>query len=396
MKNRPAIQYSMIQGFFWSSFASLFGFSSYYLLAKGCTNSQVGYIVAAGSALSALLQPILGGCVDRSKKMILHPVLLALSMIMIVLSGLLLGFGKSFWMVALLYGLLLTFLQMITPITYSLSMFFLSRGVPINFGVARGIGSISYAVVVAILGVLVERWNEDVVILSVILFYVIIMILVGTFHFHGVLEEKHASEISERVGGNLWDFLQNNKAFAMVLFGNVGVFIGHSIMNNYLFQIVEYHGYGSREMGFASAVAAASELPILFLLSWVNEKISSANLFRVSSVFFLLKNICLYVATGMPMIYFASSLHILGYGLFAGISVIYVNETVQRRDQTRGQALMTMTVTLGTVIGSLLGGVLIDCILVPGMLLVSGIIVLIGTVVVGIFATKATVKNREE
>jgi PPP family 3-phenylpropionic acid transporter len=88
------------------------------------------------------------------------------------------------------------------------------------------------------------------------------------------------------------------------------------------------------------------------------------------------------------MIYFAMSLHILGYGLFAGISVIYVNETIAVQDQTRGQALMTMTVTLGAVIGSLLGGSLIDRIQVPGMLLVSGVIALIGTIIVSIFARK--------
>jgi PPP family 3-phenylpropionic acid transporter len=49
---------------------------------------------------------------------------------------------------------------------------------------------------------------------------------------------------------------------------------------------------------------------------------------------------------------------------------------------------MTMTVTLGAVIGSLLGGSLIDRIQVPGMLLVSGVIALIGTIIVSIFARK--------
>ena len=396
MQARASIHYSIIQGIFWSTYASVFGFSSYYLLAKGCSNTQIGYIVAAGSALSAILQPMLGGYVDRSKKMILHPVILVLSMIMIVLSGLLLGFGETFWVVALLYGLLITFLQMITPMTYTLSMFFLSRGVHINFGVARGIGSISYAIVIAILGVLVERWDEDVIIMSVILFYIIFMILIAAFHFRDVSEEKHETEIAQGDEDSFIRFLAENKAFACVLFGNTCVFIGHIIMNNYLYQIVEYHGYGSREMGFASAVAAASELPILFLLAWINRKVSSARLFWTSSVFFFIKNVCLYFATGMPMIYFAMSLNILGYGLFAGISVIYVNETVQRRDQTRGQALMTTTVTLAAVLGSLLGGVLIDSIDVPGMLLVSGIIVLIGAVIVGLFVNKATMNHGEE
>ncbi len=388
MKYRPTIQYSMIQGIFWGCFALVFAFSSVYLLAKGFTNTQVGYVMAAGSALSALLQPALGGFVDRSKKLILHSVLIALSMIMIVLAGLLLSLGKTFWLIALLYGLLVTFQQMITPITYSLSMFFLSRGVHINFGIARGIGSISYAVVAAVLGVLVEKWNEDLVIACVIIFYAVFLVVVATFHFHGVKEEKLPQEVQEKKHGGILAFVRENPAFSVVLLGNVFVFISHNILNNYLFQIVEYHGYGSKEMGYAAAVAAVFELPTLFLLSRINSKISSANLFRLSMVFFFLKNLCLYLATGMPMIYFAMSLHILGYGLFAGISVIYVNESIAVQDQTRGQALMTMTVTLGAVIGSLLGGSLIDRIQVPGMLLVSGVIALIGTIIVSIFARK--------
>ena len=47
MKYRPTIQYSMIQGIFWGCFALVFAFSSVYLLAKGFTNTQVGYVMAA-------------------------------------------------------------------------------------------------------------------------------------------------------------------------------------------------------------------------------------------------------------------------------------------------------------------------------------------------------------
>ena len=57
---------------------------------------------------------------------------------------------------------------------------------------------------------------------------------------------------------------------------------------------------------------------------------------------------------------------------------------------------MTTTVTLAAILGSLLGGVLIDRIDVPGMLLVSGVIVLIGAVIVGLFVNKATQRRGEE
>ena len=38
--------YSVIQGFFWMSFAAVMGFSSVYLLGCGLTSSQVGLVLA--------------------------------------------------------------------------------------------------------------------------------------------------------------------------------------------------------------------------------------------------------------------------------------------------------------------------------------------------------------
>lgn len=394
MKIRPTIQFSGIQGVFWGSFASLFAFSSVYLLAKGFTNSQVGYVMAAGSGLSAVLQPMLGGFVDRSPKLILHKTILVLSLVMIVLSGLLLGASNVFWAVALIYGLLVTFLQMITPLTYALGMFFMSRGVPINFGICRGIGSVTYAVVAAVLGVLVERMNEDMVVVSVIVLYVLFIVVITTFHFPGISEEKRATEVQSKEQGGIAAFIRENRGFCMVLFGNIFVFISHNILNNYLFQIVSYHGFGSKEMGFASSLAAMCELPTLFCLSFFLKKFSEVTLFRVAAIFIFLKNLVLCFATTLPVIYFAMSMQLLGYGLFAGISVIYVNEMVDVTNRTRGQALMTMTVTIGTVFGSLLGGNFIDRLGVPWTLWISAGMALFGMVVVCGFAGKNR-RNKE-
>ena len=48
------------------------------------------------------------------------------------------------------------------------------------------------------------------------------------------------------------------------------------------------------------------------------------------------------------------------FALYIPASVYYVNETMAPRDKFKGQAVMTATNTLGGVIGSLLGGFLLD------------------------------------
>ena len=82
-KIMPTLRFCLIQGLFWGSFGCVFAFSSVYLLAKGFTNSQVGYILSAGSAVSVIMQPVVGSFVDKSKKMLLRSIPVILSAIAI-------------------------------------------------------------------------------------------------------------------------------------------------------------------------------------------------------------------------------------------------------------------------------------------------------------------------
>ena len=88
-------------------------------------------------------------------------------------------------------------------------------------------------------------------------------------------------------------------------------------------------------------------------------------------------------------------MHLLGYGLYAGSSVLYVNETVDTSYQSTGQALMTATCSVGTVAGSILGGKLLDMTGVPGMLFLSGLSVLAGVIIVFIFSSQGRVSARK-
>ena len=55
--------------------------------------------------------------------------------------------------------------------------------------------------------------------------------------------------------------------------------------------------------------------------------------------------------------------------LFRSSSVYYVNAIMEKQDAIKGQAYMTMTYTLGSVAGALIGGALIDGMGVVSMLI---------------------------
>ncbi|MBQ9341028.1 MAG: MFS transporter [Lachnospiraceae bacterium] len=392
MRFKATLKYCILQGAFWSTFSCIFAYASMYLLDKGLSNTQIGYILSAGSILSAIAQPIVGGMADRSKKLILHKLLMAFSGIIIILSGLLLSFNKVFWMVFLLYTLIIAFSQIMTPLTYSLAMFFVSKGVPIDFGVARGIGSLAYAICSAILGVLIEKQGVDVIVFAIIIVYILLIATVVTFHFKGVDENvKNAvpgNESKNEGTLSLIQFIIRYKRFFVLIIGNILVFVSHNIISNYMFQIYDNIGLTSSEMGYGIFIAAACELPALFLLSTVNKKVPSGTLFKFAVFFIFVRNVVMYLAKDMAVMYFSMSLSMLGYGIFAGISIIYVENIIDSDNRVRGQALMTMTTALGSFVGSLLGGIIIDRFSVDTMLIMSSLMALAGALIVIITGEK--------
>ena len=51
--------YAFIQGLYWMNFAAIMGYSGFYLLGSGFSNTEIGIIIAIAGILSAVLQPVL-------------------------------------------------------------------------------------------------------------------------------------------------------------------------------------------------------------------------------------------------------------------------------------------------------------------------------------------------
>lgn len=397
MKYRPTIHFCVIQGLYWGCFCIVYAYASVYLLAKGMTSSQIGYLIAAGSGLSVIIQPILGAWADRSKNPILHKLTISMFAIMIACYIGLFISGDSGVSKIVFYGILIILLQATTSLTYSLGLFFIDLGLKVNIGIARGMGSLFYAAISSLLGVLVVKFNEDIVLAAGIIAFTLLSVSIGTFHFKGVREVKQVIETKEeRTNLSLGQFLMSHKRYTGVLLGNTFVFIAYNFLNSYMFQIVTYHGGTEKEMGFAISLGAFLELPILFALTLVNKKFKSGFLFKVSSVVILLKCILFMTAMNINMIYVAMITQALGYGLYAGISIYYIAHTIENEEQVRGQSLMTATVTIGMLVGSGVGGLLIDKGSVPLLLTVTVVTAIIGAVIVCISAEKGQTQGKAE
>lgn len=73
MKKTLTLRYSLHQCAYWAAAAGIMTFATTFLLAKNFPASQVGVLMACGSVLSGVTQPLLAARADRAQRRDRHP-----------------------------------------------------------------------------------------------------------------------------------------------------------------------------------------------------------------------------------------------------------------------------------------------------------------------------------
>jgi PPP family 3-phenylpropionic acid transporter len=293
---------------------------------------------------------------------------------------LLLFYHRSFLLTGLVFGICIMLLQLLTPLLNSLGMESINQGKPLNFGIARGAGSGAYAVVASVLGTIAAKTGAISVPVSMIIIYVLFLVFLYRFPF----EKTRNTGNSQTAKGSSHPiaFFRKYSRFGIVLLGCILLYVSHVLLNSFTFQIVQSKGGTSSEMGVAMALSAVMEIPTMFLFVYMVKKVRCDIWFRISGIFFTLKTLGTLLAPSILPFYFVQILQLGGWALITVSSVYYVNSIMEEQDAIKGQAYMTMTYTLGSVLGALIGGSLIDLAGVNAMLIFATISSGIGMLIV--------------
>lgn len=383
--------YAFIQGLYWMNFAAIMGYSGYYLLAKDFSNTEIGIIIAVAGIISAILQPILASYADQPQSPSLKK-LMQLLLLLQLIFGILLLFVQIPTVIGLLYGCSIALLQILTPFISALGMESINQGNNLNFGLARGMGSVAYAGLSYVLGIVTSWTGASAVPIFVMLITLSLTGVVALFPFTKVVASTAPKSQAASNSSNPLVFFRKYKRFSLVLLGCIFIYVSHVLLNNFTYQIIESKGGGSAQMGTATAIAAMCELPTLFLFSFIIRKIRCDILLRISGIFYAIKAIGSLLAPNVLTYYSVQTLQMLGWGLMTVVSVYYVNIIMEKEDVIKGQAYFTMTYTLGSVAAAFIGGALIDISGVNAMLIFSVISVVIGAVIVFLAAERTPVK----
>lgn len=373
------IKYSLLQGIYFVGFCTVMGYAAVYLGSIGMSSSLIGIVLAIANILTSIAQPVLGGFVDKSN-VSMKKVLMIMFGLCSVLSVLLMLASKVTFLAAFLFIAVSTILYTTMPLVNSLAFAFQKQGIDVKFGVARGIGSVAYALASLVLGNVVKAVSPTLMPLAYIVIFLGILPLIRSFKMpEEEIDEVIEEEIVEKE--NTGAFIKKHFKFMIFLAGFVLVYFDHTIINNFFINVIKNVGGNTGDMGNAVFLAAMLELPTMTLFEKYKNKINIKNTIIISAIFFTLKHTLTYFATNMFMIYLAQATQMLAYALFIPASVYYVDKLFDAKDAVKGQALVTTSMTVSGVLASFLGGILLDNMGVYETLFLGLVLSAIGTIV---------------
>lgn len=389
-KKNLTLNYIFVQVGMWAMYAPLMGYTSVFLLAKKFSNTEVGIISGLSCIISAILQAMISSYADKEKSKSVKALLIMIAGLQVVLAGVLLVIGNNFFLAAgIIFGALIAIMQLMVPLTNSLAMEMMNQGKNINYGMARGTASMAYAILVNSMGVFVK--GNDLSIVPIATMLSASVLLAGTMLF----PFKKAGRIVDYETNNISParpFLTKYPKVTLFLAGAICAYVGHNLINTFLYQIVVLKGGTHMNMGVCLALAAVFEIPVMFGFAFLVARRDSSTWVRVGSIGIMLKIIFTLIVPNVISLYVVQVLQLFGFATFVVATVYYANQVVEECDRVKGQAYMTMSNTLGIVVASLLGGALIDICGTNGMMIIGSVIAIIGSILIFISTTKEKVK----
>ena len=368
-------KYALIQILFCAVICAISGYATVFLLDKQFTNTIIGTTLSLSNILGVLLQQLIATFVDNSHgKIKARHVVLTMFMIMSVCSILLYFIKGSSFIFLGLFIIIFLLMGALNPFINQMVFEVDQEGKEINFGLARGMGSASYAIASLVLGNLTASYGTN----WLPLLYLGFALLAFVVCFFFDSKEETVYEVKEEKIKDQTNFFKKYPLLTKVFIGVILIFFGFNTCNSYLIQIVRNVGGTQSHLGMAMFLAAIVELPAMSICAKLIDKHGYSKMMMIAAIFFGIKNTLLWVAPNIIVVYISQLLQFFSYAFFLPVSVYYVKDHVESYDAMKGQALMTGSISLGGVFAGVISGALLDLVGVSSTLLVATIVTWVG------------------
>ena len=384
MKNLT-LRYCLTQFTFWAASTGAASFATTYLLNCGISSAAVGTLLAVAGLLSCLMQPVLAGIADKSRRFQLPEMLIGMSFLCVVSFCIQLLSGIPTALTGICYMVTILSSDAMIPLINALCISYTQAGYQINYGAGRGIGSAASAISALVLGYVIARLGSTWMILLLTGFRLLcILILFG----YPKIEKPKSVQSSTTHSCSIRAFFFHYRWYCASLAGILFLGMYHAMTENYLIVILGRLGGNSSHVGTALFISALVGAPVIFYFQRIHRFLSNTRLLKIAACSFLLKAVLFYFAKSIGTIYLLQLLQITSYAFLAPAQVYYAQEKVRPADMVKGQAFSTAAYALGCSAGNFAGGQLlgfgVDAILIAGI-----IMTLIGTILLFTTVTKS-------
>ncbi len=376
-------RYTLINVTYFAAFCTIHALAAVYLLANGFTNTEVGVLLAVANISSALCQPFIAGIIDKPGPLTNRRFILISVFVIMIGSILLKILSSNKVLVFVIYALIYMIQFAYQPVMTALCFEYQKAGCNIFYGLARGLGSASFAVTSAFIGGAVEKNGVDLLLAVNVITMVLSAIVVFTFKKPEADSEENVSEDAPKgeAHNNIIDFARTYPAFSVFLIGTVCFYFAHNMINDFMIQIIRSLGGAETELGYSNFLQAILELPVMAVIGFFLKKISSDKMLVFSGTAFFVKILILMFVTNMAGMYVSQSFQLFAYAVFIPAAAYYVSKTMDELDQVKGQAYVTSAITVGGVFSNLISGVILDNLGIKAMLGTGCTVCAVGVVI---------------
>ena len=389
------IRYTLINATYFAAFCTIHACAAVFLLGNGFTNTEVGVLLAIANIVSAIVQPVVAGIIDKQGALTNRRFIL-ISVITILLGSVILLFSTDnklviFPVFALIYMIQFAYQPVMTALCFE----YQKAGCSIMYGLARGLGSASFAVTSAFIGGLIEDRGVKILLYLNIILMALSAVLIFTFKKpqKAVPSEKEEETKEPGKSSSFGSFIKRYPAYSLFLVGVVCFFFAHNMINDFMIQIIRNLGGSEKELGYANFLQAILELPVMAMIGLILKKFTSKALLLISGTAFLVKIIILIFATNMGHMYLSQSCQLFAYAVFIPAAAYYVSKTMTDHDQVKGQAFVTSAITMGGVFSNLISGVILDNFGIRPMLITGTAVCAVGVLIAFYAMTRLPAKR---
>ena len=377
-------RYNLLHLFYWFAYCCISGFIAIFLQYLGLSNTEIGIVTGISCISTIFISPFISSLVDRIKNLTIKKLTVYIT-VGVGIVYLILSFIKMpAFMAMILYILMYALMLSTVPLLTMIAMNYINDGLYVNFGLARGIGSASWAASAFVFGQVISFVDPWILSIGYFFFIALALILLYTMP-----EQKNVKTTKEKQGSVL-QVIKNYKILFFLLLGFCFMFAGATTIGTYLINIVTNLGGNTSLYGIAVFCMAASEMPIMSITYRLLKKYRSETLLLASAFFYVLRNLTICLAPHLIVLLIGMMFQGLSFGLFTATITYYVNDHLDESDQMMGQTMIAMMSTgLGSSIGNIFGGILQDSLGLNSML-----IFVCGLTLIGCFIMFMTLKNK--